>query len=269
MREIKVRTSQRPRPLPPGRWAMTQRWNDLLFAHWRTHPAQIAGLLPEGLHLDTFEGSAWIGVVPFWMDRIKVRGLPSIFGTRSFPELNLRTYVRDHRTGTPGVYFFSLDCANPLAVLAARSYYHLPYYWSEMRIQSIAEREFGFYSRRRFSGKPVLFKARYRGLGPTRKLAENRSGTLEYFLTERYCLFTRNADGELIRANVHHVPWPLEDAAADIEHNDLPASIGVVVQDQEPVLHYSRRLAVYVWPPELAAPARRRQRIPAQAIPSS
>ena len=121
MREIKVRTSQRPRPLPPGRWAMTQRWNDLLFAHWRAPASQVVAQLPEGLHLDTFDGTAWLGVVPFWMDRIKVRGVPSIPGARSFPELNMRTYVRDHRTGTPGVYFFSLDGANLLAVMVARS----------------------------------------------------------------------------------------------------------------------------------------------------
>ncbi|HUD55935.1 MAG TPA: DUF2071 domain-containing protein [Terracidiphilus sp.] len=269
MREIKVRTSQRPRPLPPGRWAMTQRWNDLLFAHYRAQPSQVAALLPEGLHLDTFEGSAWIGVVPFWMDRIKVRGVPTIPGARSFPELNLRTYVRDHRTGTPGVYFFSLDGANLLAVMVARSFYRMPYYWAEMRIDAHSEREFSFFSRRRFVSKPVIFKARYRGLGPTRKLAESRCGTIEYFLTERYCLFTHNTAGELVRANVHHVPWPLEDAAAEIEVNDLPASIGIDIQDQEPILHYSRRLAVYMWPPELAAPARRRQRIPAQAMPSA
>jgi uncharacterized protein YqjF (DUF2071 family) len=248
---------------------MTQRWNDLLFAHWRAQPSQVATLLPEGLHLDTFDGSAWLGVVPFWMDRIKVRGIPSIPGARSFPELNLRTYVRDHRTGTPGVYFFSLDGANLLAVAVARSFYHMPYYWAEMRIEAQSEREFAFYSRRRFVSKPVIFKARYRGLGPTRKLAESRSGTLEYFLTERYCLFTHNAARELVRANVHHVSWPLEEAAAEIERNDLPASIGIELQDQEPVLHYSRRLAVYMWPPELAAPVRGRQRIPAQVLPSA
>ena len=269
MREYLVRTSQSPRPLPSGRWVMTQRWNDLLFAHWPIPTAAIAPLIPDGLQVDMYQGSAWLGVVPFWMDRIKFRGLPPIPFANSFPEINLRTYVRDHRTGTPGVYFFSLDGANLLAVITARSFYHLPYHWAEMRIESRSEREFSFYSRRRFSSNPVIFKARYRGLGPTRKLAENRAGTLEYFLTERYCLFTHNSAGELVRANVHHVPWPLEDAAAEIERNDLPASIGISVQDQEPVLHYSRRLAVYMWPPELAVPARRRQRIPAQAMPSA
>ena len=151
----------------------------------------------------------------------------------------------------------------------ARSFYNLPYHWAEMRIESRSEREFEFYSRRRLTNKPVIFKARYRGLGPTRKLAELRSGTLEYFLTERYCLFTRNPAGELVRANIHHVPWPLEDASADIEQNDLPASIGIELQNLTPVLHYSRRLAVYIWPPEPALPARRRQRIPAQVMPSA
>ena len=269
MQEIKVRTSQRPRPMPPGRWAMTQRWNDLLFAHWRVPAAQVTALLPEGLHADTFDGSAWLGVVPFWMDRIRVRGLPAVPGARSFPELNLRTYVRDPRTGTPGVYFFSLDGANLVAVLTARTFYNLPYYWAQMRIEEHANQGFTFYSRRRFAPEPVIFKARYRGLGPTRKLAENRAGPLEYFLTERYCLFTHNRSGALVRAKVHHVPWPLEEAQAEIERNDLPASIGIKLEEQDPVLHYSRRLAVYMWPLELALPARRRQRIPAQVMPTA
>ena len=268
MREIKLRTSQRPRPLPPGRWAMTQRWNDLLFAHWRAQPSQVAALLPEGLHLDTFDGSAWVGVVPFWMDRIKVRGVPTIPGARSFPELNLRTYVRDLRTGTPGVYFFSLDGANLLAVMVARSFYHMPYYWAEMRIDTKSEREFSFFSRRRFVSKPVIFKARYRGLGPTHKLAENRSGTLEHFLTERYCLFTRNRAGQPIRANIHHVPWPLEDAEAEIERNDLASAIGISLPNIEPVLHYSRRLAIYIWPAELVRPSLAARPVTVAATPS-
>lgn len=269
MREIKLRTSEKPRPFPAGRWAMTQRWNDLLFAHWRVEATQISALLPEGLVVDTFDSSAWLGIVPFWMDRIKVRGIPTIPGARSFPELNMRTYVRDLRTNTPGVYFFSLDGANLFGVIAARSFYHLPYYWAQMRIKDQGNQEFAFQSRRRFAGKPVVFKARYRGLGPTARLAESRLGTLEYFLTERYCLFTHTRLGQLVRANVHHVPWPLEDARAEIERNDLPASIGIQIAPQQPVLHYSRRLAIYMWPPEFAAPARTRQRIPAQALPSA
>ncbi|HTW30469.1 MAG TPA: DUF2071 domain-containing protein [Terracidiphilus sp.] len=268
MREIKVRTSQRPRPLPPGRWAMTQRWNDLLFAHWQAPAAQVSRLLPDGLQAETFQGSAWIGAVPFWMDRIKVRGLPAIPGAQSFPELNLRTYVRDQQTGAQGVYFFSLDGASLLAVAAARAMYHLPYYWAEMRHEQQSEREFSFYSRRRFSSKPVIFQARYRGLGPTRRLAESRVGSLEYFLTERYYLFAQNRSGAVVRACVHHIPWPLEDAHAEIERNDLAEAIGIELPDQEPVLHYSRRLAVYLWPAELAHPLLSTRRTPVVVAPS-
>jgi len=234
---------------------MTQRWNDLLFAHWPVEASKIGALLPEGLQVDTFQGTAWLGVVPFWLDRIKIRGVPPIPGVCSFPDLNLRTYVRDEQTGTPGVYFFSLDASNLLAVAVARTFFHLPYHWADMRLEQSSEREFSFYSRRRFSNLQVEFKARYRGLGPTRRLAESRSGTLEYFLMERSCLFSTNRAGQPVRANLHHVPWPLEEADAEIEHNDLAAAIGIRLPAQKPVLHYSRRLALYIWPAELVRPA--------------
>ena len=254
--------------MPSGRWVMTQRWNDLLFAHWPIPVSSVAPLIPDGLNVDTFHGSAWVGVVPFWMDRIKVRGVPLIPFARSFPELNLRTYVRDQQTGMPGVYFLSLDASNLLAVAFARTIYSLPYHWAEMSLKQRSEREFSFYSRRHTTGKPVYFKARYRGLGPTRKLVESRSGTLEYFLTERYCLFTRNRAGQPMRASIHHVPWPLEEAEAEIERNDLASAVGIQLPDTEPVLHYSRRLAVYVWQLERLHPVRAQQRIPAEAMPS-
>ena len=255
MLEYLVRTSHRPRPLPSGRWALTQRWNDLLFAHWPVAASSLAPLLPEGLQVDTFQGSGWLGVLPFWMDRIKIRGVPPIPGARTFPELCLRTYVREEDTGVPGVYFFSLDASNLLAVGVGQAFYHLPFHWAEMRLKQRSDREFSFYSRRLLASHPVVFSARYRGMGPTRKLAENRSGTLEYFLMERNCLFARNRAGQTIRANIHHVPWPLEEAEAEIERNDLAEAIGIELPDQKPVLYYSRRLAVYVWPAELVRPA--------------
>jgi hypothetical protein len=202
------------------------------------------------------------------MDRIKLHGLPSVPFTRSFPELNLRTYVRDQQTGTAGVFFLSLDANNLMAVALARAIYSLPYHWAEMKLEPRSEREFAFYSRRRGASPPVIFKARYRGLGPTRKLAESRSGSLEYFLTERYCLFTRSRTGEPMRASTHHVPWPLEEAEAEIEQNDLAAAVGIRLPDEPPVLHYSRRLAVYVWQLERLKPMRAQQRIPAEAMPS-
>lgn len=268
MREILEKTSHRPWPLPPGRWAMSQRWNDLLFAHWPMRSAEIEALLPEGLEADICQGSAWIGVVPFWMDRIRMRGMPQIPGARKFPELNLRTYVRETRTRTPGVYFFSLDAASLLAVIAARSLFDLPYYWSQMSIKPRGDREFAYYSRRLLSGKPVRFAARYRGLGPTHKLAQSKPGSIEYFLTERYCLFTKNAMGRLVRADIHHVPWPLEEAEAEITQNDLAAHVGLRLPDTPPLLHYSRHLAVYVWPARLAQARRAPEPIAAAVVPS-
>ncbi|MGH9605935.1 MAG: YqjF family protein [Terracidiphilus sp.] len=270
MQEYLIRTSHRPRPLPPGRWASTQRWNDLLLAHWPVPVAAVEALLPEGMETDTFQGSAWVGMVPFWLDRIKFRGMlsPPLPGLRGFPDLNLRTYVRDRETGAQGIYCFSIDASNLLAVAAARTVFHLPYYWAEMHMEQRSEREFSFYSRRRFAGRPVIFKVRYRGLGPTRRLAEIQPGSLEYFLTERYCLFTRNHIGQPVRANLHHVPSPLEDAEAEIERNDMAAAIGIELPNIPPVLHYSRRLAVYIWPAELVRPALARRPVTVAVSPS-
>jgi len=254
MREFQIRTSFRPRPLPAGRWTATLRWNDLLFAHWPVPAPQMAAQLPEGLDVDTFQGQAWLGVVPFWLERIKMRGVPAIPGVRRFPDLNVRTYVRDRYTGTPGIYCFSIDASNLFAVLFARLSFDLPYHWAEMRMEQRSEREFTFYSRRRFPARQVLFKARYRGLGPSERTTQLHPGTFEHFMTERNCLFGVNKQGQATRTNLHYIPWPLEEAEAEIERNDLATSIGIALPNQTPVLHYSRRLAVYVWPRELVRP---------------
>jgi uncharacterized protein YqjF (DUF2071 family) len=202
------------------------------------------------------------------MDRIKFRGLPRIPGARRAPELNLRTYVRDPQTGAPGLYFLSLDASNLVSVAFARTLYRLPSHWADMRIEQRSEREFFFASRRHFTSSPVIFAARYRGLGPTRRLAENRPGSLEHFLIERYCLFTADHDGHPMRADIHNVPAPLEEAEADIERNDLASVMGIRLPGEPPVLHYSRRLAVYSWQLQRVRSLRAGQRIPAAAVPS-
>ena len=265
MREYMMRTSQRPRPLPTGHWAMTQRWNDLLMAHWPVSAAAVSALLPDGVQVDTFHGSAWLGVTPCWMDRIRLRNLFPLPGARSFPDLTLRTYVRDQRTGTPGIYLFSKDANNLLAVLMGRGFCSFPIHWAEMRIEQRSEREFSFHSRRLLSRQTTLFSARYRGLGPSSKLAESHSGTLEYFLMERNCFFTRNRAGQTTKASIHYVPWPLEEAEADIEQNNLAAAIGISLA---PVLHYLRRMAVYIWPAELVRPVLAVPPVPIAAVPS-
>jgi uncharacterized protein YqjF (DUF2071 family) len=239
----------------------------MLFANWPVSASLLAPLIPEGLQVDTFQGSAWLGVMPFWMEQIKLHGFPSIPGARSFPQLSLRTYVRDPQTGIPGLSFLSLEASNPLAAMVGRAFYRLPYHWAEMHLEQRSGREFAFFSRRRFAQRPVVFNARYRGLGPSPRLAESRVGSIEYFLMERYCLYSSNRNGQAIRANLHHESWPLEEAEAEIEQNDLAAAFGIELPDVEPVLHYARRLAVYVWPSELVRPVLAARPVTATATP--
>ncbi len=173
--------NHRPYALPKRPWTMMQRWNDLLFAHWPIPAAKLESLLPSGLQVDTFDQSAWVGVVPFWMDRVQLRGVPRIPGASRFPELNLRTYVRERNTNRAGVYFFCLEASNPLAVIVAKAVFHLPYHWARMSIKVRSEREFTYQSERLLSAKPVRFRAHYRGLGQVRddrpKPARERSST--------------------------------------------------------------------------------------------
>jgi uncharacterized protein YqjF (DUF2071 family) len=207
----------------------------------------MARLLPAGLEVDTFDGYAWVGVVPFWMDLVRTRAVGerciTVPGTGTFCELNLRTYVRSRITGLRGVYFFSLDAASALAVIGARTFFHLPYFFASMheRIESDGTVEYS--SKRLLTGRSVRFKARYRGLG---EAAPSRDGTLEHFLTERYCLFTQHA-GRVRVGHIHHLPWPLESAEAEISINELPAAHGIVLPDRPPVLHFARELQIYIW----------------------
>jgi hypothetical protein len=168
--------------------------------------------------------------------------MPSIPGASRFPELNLRTYVRERHSNQPGVYFFSLDAANPFAVSAARMFYRLPYYWANMKIQPAGDREFHYSSERLLTRTPARLQVRYRSLGkPCIK------GGLESFLTDRYALFTANRRGGLARVQIHHLPWPLELAEAEFELNDLPQAHGIRLPDTKPLLQYSRELVVYIW----------------------
>ncbi len=227
---------------------MAQRWNDLLFAHWPIPSGEMMRLLPAGLEVDTFDGYAWVGVVPFWMDLVRTRAVGercvTFPGTGTFCELNLRTYVRSRITGLRGVYFFSLDAASALAVSGARMLFHLPYFFASMRRQIESDGTVEYRSSRLLTGRSVRFKARYRGLGEV--ASPSRDGTLEHFLTERYCLFTQVA-GQVQVGHIHHLPWPLEPAEAEIVLNELPAAHGITLPGRPPVLHFARKLDVYIW----------------------
>jgi uncharacterized protein YqjF (DUF2071 family) len=197
--------------------------------------------------VDIFDGQAWAGVVPFWMDQVRTRVAAdaafTIPGTASFPELNLRTYVRSRLTGLAGVYFFSLDAASLLAVIGARTLFHLPYFWAAMRSDTRPDGSIDYRSQRLLTTRSVRFEATYKGSGT---IAPSTPGTLAHFLTERYCLFTHHG-GRLSVGHIHHLPWPLEAAEADIRANELPAAHGITLPGRLPILHFARELEVYIW----------------------
>lgn len=218
---------------------MKQSWHDLLFAHWPISPDAIRLLVPDQLALDVFGGQCWVGVVPFWMSGIRFRGVPPLPGLSRFPELNVRTYVTfGHK---PGVYFFSLDAVNLPAVWTARAFYHLPYFYASMR--SVEQDGEIHYSSRR-TETPAEFCGRYHAMSPTRQPAK---GSLEHWLTERYCLYTVH-DGAIYRGEIHHPPWLLQDAAAEFHLNTMAAAARIELPDVTPLLHFSRRQDVVIWP---------------------
>lgn len=238
-------TAHRPWPLPTGPWVMAQSWHDLLFAHWPLAVAALRELIPPGLEVDTYDGSAWVGVVPFRMSGVRLRGTPALPWLSHFPELNVRTYVV--RDGKPGVWFFSLDARNFLAVQIARSRFHLPYFRAHMRTRD-ADGWIYYESRRRHGGAPpAMLRAKYRPIGAPVRAAP---GTLEHFLMERYCLYTSDAHGGLIRGEIHHAPWPLQPAGAQISENTMAQAAGIALPDGGPVLHFAKRQDVIVWPPK-------------------
>jgi len=275
--------AHRPWPAPARPWAMAMAWEDLLFLHWPVRPEALAGFIPPPLRLDTFDGQAWLGVVPFRMSGIHLRGLPPIPGTAAFPEINVRTYAvaPDGRTG---VWFFSLDATHWLAVRAARAWFGLPYFDARIRIDRVAasraiaaadsnigvppgetgsavgagdardgglavgasDREaLRYTSTRTHRGAPhATFTGTYRPTGPVALAAR---GTLDHWLTERYALFAVDRRGRVGCGEIHHAPWPLQPAVADVAANTMAEQIGLALPDPAPLAHFARRLDVVAW----------------------
>jgi uncharacterized protein len=237
-------TAHRPWPVPDAPWLMTQSWHNLLFAHWPVDAALLRSRMPPGLPLDLYDGQAWIGVVPFRMTNVGPRLLPALPWVSEFAEVNVRTYVTIG--GKPGVYFFSLDAGSALAVAAARSLLHLPYFTAQMHVHSEASRV--DYSSRRIGGDaPAELVTRYAAVGP-RFHAE--PGTLDYFLTERYCLYNVDARFRAYRLEIHHPPWTLQRAEATFTLNTMTEAAGIRLPTIAPVLHFSPRQDTVAWGPE-------------------
>ncbi len=221
-------------------WGMRQTWSKLLFAHWPVKPEMLRPLIPPGLILDTFEGMAWVGVVPFYMSNVRFRYAPPFPTTTEFCELNVRTYVMP-KGGKAGVWFFSLDAASLLAVQGARLAFHLPYYKANMRLTATAN-QVHYFSHR--NAQTAEFEGHYQ---PTGAVYKSQAGTLEHWLTERYCLYAVDNRGSIYQGDILHEPWPLQPASADIPLNTMAQAAGITLPDTQPLLHYAERLDVRAW----------------------
>lgn len=223
--------AHRPWPLPKHEWKWRQSWLDLAFIHYRVEAAQIRKQLPPGLNLQEFDGSAWVGVVPFRMAGVMRRPFPDVPFFSSFPELNLRTYVECD--GKPGVWFFSLDADSWPIVFGGKNLYHLPYHSAKM--QQGWDDGWGLFSSCRRSSS-IEFEVRYRPVG---EVFTAVPGTFEHWATERYCLYSHSRHGGLARVEVHHVPWPLQRAEVVIQKCELLQAAGLIPLSDEPITHFS------------------------------
>jgi hypothetical protein len=235
----------RPWPPPQMPWVMAMRWHELLFIHWPVPLAALRRAVPAELTLETFDGTAWIGVVPFRMSGVRPRFVPPLPWLSAFPELNVRTYVTVD--GKPGIYFFSLDAANKLAVIAARKAFHLRYYHALMAVGQV-DGWIRYTSRRIHRDAPAAdFIGRYR---PAGTVFRARPGTLDHWLTERYCMYMLDRQAHVYRGEIHHAPWPLQPAGLQIETNSMTAPLGIELPSAAPLLHYAHRQDVVAWIPE-------------------
>jgi uncharacterized protein YqjF (DUF2071 family) len=238
-----LEAAHRPWPSPVRAWLMTQTWHNLLFAHVAVQPERLALHVPEPLEIDTFDGRAYLGVVAFRLSGIRLRGLPAVGPVSHFNEINLRTYVKV--AGKPGVLFLSMDADNAPAIRLARPWFRLPYTYAAMSFGRGRD-GYSIASRRRAGREgsvEATFKATY---GPSSPVYAAEGGTLEHWLTERYCYYSP-ARGRLYRCEIAHERWPLQRAWARIEADTLASALNIEPEPGAPLLHYAHRLTALIW----------------------
>lgn len=227
---------------------MRMRWVDLLFAHWTVPAETLHARLPTDLELDTVDGRAYLGIVPFRMEDVAPRGLPAPPVIGAFPEVNVRTYVR--HGGLPGVWFLSLDAASRIAVEGARAAFHLPYLHARMSATTADDGTIDYRSERTDArAAPAALRVRYRPTGP---VARAEPGSLEAWLTDRMRLFAVDGNGRVLRTEIGHAPWPLQPAEATFEAETLAHSHGLALDPGPPHLLFARSLDVRGWWPRHA-----------------
>jgi uncharacterized protein YqjF (DUF2071 family) len=239
-----------PYPLPQRPWVMAQSWLDVLFSHWRVDAEQVARNLPGSLRPDLIDGSAWVGIVAFAVRTARPRLMPPVPFFSAFPQVNVRTYVTVG--AEPGAYFLSLDAGNGLAAAVARRAYRLPYFRARATLERRGDGAVAVRSEREPPrGEAARFAARYAAAGEP---FTADAGSLEWSLTERYCAYSVDDRGRLLRAEIHHRPWGLHLADANIAENTMAAPLGIELTG-EPLLHFATRQDAVLWPPEVAAAA--------------
>ena len=220
---------------------MAQSWERLLFAHWRVPVAALRPVVHPSIPIDEFDGSAWIGVTPFRVVGARPHGAPPPPLASSFLECNVRTYATID--GRPGIWFISLDAESRAAVHGARRLWRLPYFLADMAAEPRGEGVDYRTDRVAPDGPEAGFEATYAPAGPE---FNARAGTLEHFLTERYCLYTLDHRQRVHRSDIHHPPWPLQPAEADVRRNTMGRQVGLDL-DGEPILHFAARQDVLIW----------------------
>ena len=232
------------RERPEGSPVMYQSWGNLLFLHWRVPAELIRKHLPARLEVDTHDGEAWVGVTPFRLWGVRPVFTPPLPLLSEFLEINVRTYV--HLDGVPGVWFFSLDANSVVNVAAARAVFRLPYFHADIRMDEQGGVTRYSSSRDDSSGRPAEFEAAWE-VGADRPAAE--PGSLDFFLVERYCLYTADAD-RLYRVRIHHRPWPLHDVRLRSYRSSMVEAAGLAKPAGEPLVHHGGPVDVEVWPLE-------------------
>jgi len=236
-------TEHRPFPLPDRPWVMRQRWDDVLFLHWPVPPNVLRPHIPDELELDLYDGTAWIGIVLFEVNGLRGRFFPPIPFANTFPEVNVRTYVK--KNGKQGIYFFSLDTSNKLAIKAARTAYSLPYFYANVSLKR-SETEVNFSSIRKERGMPrESLQVTYRPKGVE---VPNEESSFQHWMAERYCQWTLFGN-ELFRTDIHHRKWVFESVDIELTLNTMAQYIPRDCFSKTPIAHYSGSKNTLFWLP--------------------
>ena len=237
---IGKKVEHRSWPLPSNKWIMRQVWRNVLFLHWPIKPRLIRPHLPPELEIDTFEGFAWMGIVAFTMKGIYFRGLPFSV-VPSFPEVNVRTYVV--YKGKPGVFFLSLDVDDWASLNIAKRWYRLPYNPANIEVRTGENGAIQYKSVRK-AGNPLAFEG---SCIPTNDTYFAESGTLDHWLTERYCFYTTRNGKDIYHGDIHHLPWPLKKVDVHINQHTLFSPFNIHVSNDPPIAHFSQGVDSLMW----------------------